>query len=83
MFYDYGTVKTYNPNNVYFLHKKFSTLPAQAIACGLFNIKPVGGHHEWSSDSTNKFINKVWDIPMIAIISTTDEEVSLSFNVCI
>lgn len=75
-FYDYGTVKTYNPNVIYFLHKRFSDLPAQAIPCGLYNVKPIESS-EWSRVSTNSFINKVWSIPMIATIGDIDEEVDI------
>ncbi|XP_011493845.1 PREDICTED: tudor domain-containing protein 5-like [Ceratosolen solmsi marchali] len=73
LFYDYGTVQTYSPNELYFLNKQFCTLPAQAIACGLYSIKPIGSN-VWTNLSVNKFINKVWNIPLIAKISTINEE---------
>ena len=77
-FYDYGTVKTYNPNNVYFLKKSFSSFPAQAVACGLHNIKPIGCK-DWPTKSTNEFINRVLNnIPLIAMVYSKDEEVNYS-----
>ncbi|KAJ8680849.1 hypothetical protein QAD02_016636 [Eretmocerus hayati] len=72
-FFDYGTVKSYNPNDLYFLHKRFSTLPAQAIACALHNVRPVAST-DWAFTSTDPFINKVWEIPMAALIAEIDEE---------
>lgn len=76
-FYDYGTVKTYNPNNLYYLHRRFSALPAQAIACGLLNVKPIDSLTEWPRSATNKFVNKVWGVPLIAMISWVDPDVSI------
>ncbi|XP_014214309.1 tudor domain-containing protein 5 [Copidosoma floridanum] len=72
-FYDYGTVKSYNPNDIYFLHKSFSILPAQAIACGLHYLRPIGAN-DWPKTSTSAFIDKVWDIPLIANIGSLNED---------
>lgn len=49
MFYDYGTLKTYPPEAVFYLHRMFSSIPAQAIPCGLFNTKPYKGSIEMVS----------------------------------
>ncbi|XP_058803464.1 uncharacterized protein LOC131671220 isoform X2 [Phymastichus coffea] len=73
LFYDYGTVKTYSPNDLYYLHKKFSALPAQAIACGLYNIK-TPYDNEWPIPSTNMFVNKVWGVPLIATVCEINED---------
>ncbi|XP_008212486.1 uncharacterized protein LOC100121779 isoform X2 [Nasonia vitripennis] len=73
LFYDYGTVSTYHPSDVYFLHTRFSILPAQAIASGLCNTKPIGSI-EWPRKSYEAFYDKVWNIPMIAVVSSINEE---------
>ncbi|XP_014224286.1 uncharacterized protein LOC106650659 [Trichogramma pretiosum] len=72
-FYDYGTVKTYNPNDIYFLKKKFATLPIQAIPCALYNVVPLDST-DWPTVSTKRFTSKVWGIPLVASISDIDEE---------
>ncbi|XP_012283436.1 uncharacterized protein LOC105701330 isoform X2 [Orussus abietinus] len=71
LFYDYGTLKTYPHNELYFLHRRFSYLPAQAIPCGLYNTKPCKGV-EWTRSVTTIFTKMTVDIPMIAIIAKTD-----------
>ncbi|OXU25066.1 hypothetical protein TSAR_000904 [Trichomalopsis sarcophagae] len=73
LFYDYGTVSTYHPSDIYFLHTRFSILPAQAIASGLCNTKPIGSI-EWPRKSYEAFYDKVWNIPMIAVVSSINEE---------
>ncbi|XP_060812233.1 uncharacterized protein MAL13P1.304-like [Bombus pascuorum] len=73
MFYDYGTLKTYSPNAVYYLHKKFSILPAQAIPCGLINTRPCTGS-KWSRSATHHFALRTSDIPLVATIATINKE---------
>ncbi|XP_073967756.1 uncharacterized protein isoform X5 [Bombus fervidus] len=73
MFYDYGTLKTYSPNAVYYLHKRFSILPAQAIPCGLINTRPCTGS-KWSRRATHQFALRTSDIPLVATIATINKE---------
>ncbi|XP_046816846.1 uncharacterized protein LOC124423308 isoform X1 [Vespa crabro] len=73
MFYDYGTLKTYPPEEIYYLHRLFSYLPAQAIPCGLYNIKPHNGE-QWSKGVTYEFAEKTCTKPLIATIVSTDPE---------
>ncbi|CAD1470261.1 unnamed protein product, partial [Heterotrigona itama] len=73
MFYDYGTLKTYSPDAVYYLHRMFSTLPAQAIPCGLINTRPYKGS-KWSCSATHYFALRTNDIPLVATIATINIE---------
>ncbi|XP_043465994.1 uncharacterized protein LOC122500905 [Leptopilina heterotoma] len=76
-FYDYGTVDNYYPNELYFLHRQFINLPAQAILCSLSNVKPV--HKEWKKNIVEKFILKISSTPLCAeIITKNVEENSIS-----
>ncbi|KAK2584648.1 hypothetical protein KPH14_006995 [Odynerus spinipes] len=73
MFYDYGTLKTYPPEAIYYLHRSFSYLPAQAIPCGLYNTKPRIGE-QWSRGVTHEFALRTSQKPLIATIVSTDPE---------
>ncbi|XP_076755948.1 uncharacterized protein LOC143426394 [Xylocopa sonorina] len=73
MFYDYGTLKTYPPEAVYYLHRMFSNLPAQAIPCGLINVRPRKGS-KWSRSATLKFAMRTSEIPLIATIASINTE---------
>ncbi|KAG5329365.1 TDRD5 protein, partial [Acromyrmex heyeri] len=70
-FYDFGTVKAYAPEDVYYLHSKFSCLPAQAIPCGLFNVKPNVGDR-WKRSVYEQFYDKVNETLLAATIITVD-----------
>ncbi|XP_076654751.1 uncharacterized protein LOC143360077 isoform X2 [Halictus rubicundus] len=67
MFYDYGTLKTYQPNEVYYLHRMFSILPAQAIPCGLYNVRPYQAAI-WSRNATHQFAVRTSSIPLVATV---------------
>ncbi|XP_033227106.1 uncharacterized protein LOC117179433 isoform X3 [Belonocnema kinseyi] len=71
-FYDYGTVKSYLPDELYFLHRRFSYLPAQAIPCGLFNVRPYETD-KWSKTITWEFVKRT-SVPLIATIGARNEE---------
>ncbi|XP_032666610.1 uncharacterized protein LOC116842060 isoform X2 [Odontomachus brunneus] len=58
LFIDYGTQKTYPPENLFYLTKQFSYLPAQAIPCALYNVKPYGGDR-WKKSITDRFIDRI------------------------
>ncbi|CAK9812883.1 Tudor domain-containing protein 5 [Anthophora quadrimaculata] len=73
LFYDYGTLKTYSPEAIYYLHRKFSYLPAQAIPCGLINVKPYIGS-KWSRHATHLFAVKTSQIPLIATVASINIE---------
>ncbi|XP_066587080.1 tudor domain-containing protein 5-like isoform X3 [Prorops nasuta] len=73
MFYDYGTICTYDAASVYYLHRKFSSLPAQAVPCGLVNVKPISGN-SWSRSVVYKFAERTSRNPLIAIISSRNEK---------
>ncbi|XP_043478197.1 tudor domain-containing protein 5-like isoform X2 [Leptopilina heterotoma] len=70
-FYDYGTIKCYKPQYLYYLHRRFSHLPAQAIPCGLFNVRPINSN-KWDKNITWKFIENT-SCPLIAQIFKTNE----------
>ncbi|XP_024890216.1 uncharacterized protein LOC112466384 [Temnothorax curvispinosus] len=72
-FYDYGTMKTYTPEDVYYLHQQFAYLPAQAIPCGLYKIKPSVGDR-WKRSVAEKFSEKIEDTLLAATIVTIDPE---------
>ncbi|KOC65977.1 Tudor domain-containing protein 5 [Habropoda laboriosa] len=73
LFYDYGTLKTYSPEAVYYLHRKFSYLPAQAIPCGLINVRPYKGS-KWSRNATHLFAVQTSQIPLIATVASINTE---------
>ncbi|CAL7947963.1 unnamed protein product [Xylocopa violacea] len=73
MFYDYGTLKTYPPEAVHYLHRMFSNLPAQAIPCGLINVRPCKGS-KWSRNVTHNFAMRTSEIPLIATIASINVE---------
>ncbi|XP_031365840.1 tudor domain-containing protein 5-like isoform X3 [Apis dorsata] len=73
MFYDYGTLKTYSPGTVYYLHRMFSNLPAQAIPCGLINTRPYKGS-KWSRGATYYFAVRTSKIPLVATIASVNIE---------
>ncbi|XP_012152343.2 uncharacterized protein LOC100880736 isoform X2 [Megachile rotundata] len=68
MFYDYGTLKTYPPDEIHYLHRMFSYLPAQAIPCGLVNTRPYKGC-KWSRSATHHFAIRT-QMPLIATIAS-------------
>ncbi|XP_011059039.1 PREDICTED: uncharacterized protein LOC105148801 isoform X2 [Acromyrmex echinatior] len=70
-FYDFGTVKAYAPEDIYYLHSKFSCLPAQAIPCGLYNVKPNVGDR-WKRSVYEQFYDKVNETLLAATIITVD-----------
>ncbi|KAL0109315.1 hypothetical protein PUN28_014418 [Cardiocondyla obscurior] len=93
-FYDFGTLKTYAPEDVYYLHKKFCKLPAQAIPCTLNNIKPIVGNR-WKRSVIEQFLDKIADTLLIIsvididpmhnsmivdLIDTNDEDVDVCIN---
>ncbi|XP_051158604.1 uncharacterized protein LOC127279982 isoform X2 [Leptopilina boulardi] len=71
-FYDYGTIKSYKPKSLYYLHRRFSNLPAQAIPCGLYNVRPFNSD-KWHMGITWKFIENT-SCPLIAQIVVRNEE---------
>ncbi|XP_015596678.1 uncharacterized protein LOC107268430 isoform X3 [Cephus cinctus] len=72
-FYDYGTLKTCLPEELHFLHRTFSWLPAQAIPCGLYNVKPRSGSH-WTRGVTQLFAERVDSGPLVASLTSIDTE---------
>jgi len=74
LFYDYGTLKTYAPEDIYYLHKKFSFLPAQAIPCSLYDVKPSVGDR-WKKSVSDRFVEKIADTLLAATIITVDSTV--------
>ncbi|EFN81393.1 Tudor domain-containing protein 5 [Harpegnathos saltator] len=71
MFYDYGTQKTYAPENVYYLKENFSKLEAQAIPCGLYNVKPYVGDR-WKKSITDRFTERISESLLAASIVSVD-----------
>lgn len=75
MFYDYGTLKTYPPDAIHYLHRKFSYLPAQAIPCGLVNTRPHKAA-KWTRSATHHFAMRT-QMPLIATIASVNTEVKI------
>ncbi|XP_076232946.1 uncharacterized protein LOC143178290 isoform X2 [Calliopsis andreniformis] len=73
MFYDYGTLKTYPPDAIFYLHRMFSSIPAQAIPCGLINTKPYKGS-KWSRSATHHFAVRTSQSPLVATIASINKE---------
>ncbi|KAK0179786.1 hypothetical protein PV327_005504 [Microctonus hyperodae] len=73
LFYDYGTLKSYPPDDIFYLHRAFSVLPAQAIPCGLYNVRPYEGD-QWPKNVIDSFIKRVYDRPLWATIGKLDVE---------
>ncbi|XP_011159962.2 uncharacterized protein LOC105195977 isoform X1 [Solenopsis invicta] len=73
-FYDYGTLKTYVAEDIYYLHKQFSTLSAQAIPCGLYNVKPTTIGERWKKSVVAQFIDKIEETLLAATIMSVDEK---------
>lgn len=76
MFYDYGTLKTYAAEDVYYLHKEFSFLPAQAIPCGLYNVRPCVGER-WKRSVKEQMIDKINETLLALTIISVDPSVRL------
>ncbi|XP_018406619.1 PREDICTED: uncharacterized protein LOC108782760 [Cyphomyrmex costatus] len=72
-FYDYGTVKAYAGQDLYYLHSKFSILPAQAIPCGLYDVKP-NVDEKWKKSVNDKFVDKIADTLLAVTIITVDPQ---------
>ncbi|XP_014215387.1 uncharacterized protein LOC106644412 [Copidosoma floridanum] len=72
-FYDYGIVRSYDSNDLFFLHESFSKLPAQAIVCGLHDVKPIGSY-VWPKSSTDAFADKVLGLLFVARIHVLRED---------
>ena len=53
-------------------------MPAQAIPCGLVNIKPYQ-RNDWSQGVIQVFTNKIWGIPFVCTVAPIDVEVFI-FN---
>ncbi|XP_072765973.1 uncharacterized protein [Anoplolepis gracilipes] len=93
LFYDYGTLKTYASEDVYYLHKQFSFRPAQAIPCGLYNVRPCIGDR-WKKSVTDQLIDRINETllaltivsvdplnnSMMVILSDTSDEVDVHIN---
>ncbi|XP_029160285.1 uncharacterized protein LOC114932280 [Nylanderia fulva] len=93
MFYDYGTLKTYPAEDIYYLHKQFSFLRVQAIPCGLYNVKPCVGD-SWKKSVIDKLLDRIDETllaltimsvdaannSMIVILSDTSEEEDVHIN---
>ncbi|XP_043288541.1 tudor domain-containing protein 5-like [Venturia canescens] len=74
LFYDYGTIMSnYPAESIHYLHRKFSNIPAQAIPCGLYNVKPVSGT-QWPRNVVCEFVNKTRNVPLVATIASIDAE---------
>lgn len=72
VFLDYGTLKSYPPESLYYLRKEYSQLPSQAILCSAFNIKPSNGSH-WSDSAREKFARLTKHRDLVALIMSRNE----------
>ena len=78
-FYDYGTLKTYKTNEVYFLDDIFSRTQAQAIPCALHNTKPIS-EDKWSKDVSQRFADKVLSKKFVAEVIKIENKVNFFFK---
>lgn len=76
MFYDYGTQKTYEAGDVFYLTKQFSQLPAQAIPCGLYDVKPYVGDR-WKKSINDRFVDRISETLLAATVASIDPSVRL------
>ncbi|KAF5286906.1 hypothetical protein FQA39_LY00439 [Lamprigera yunnana] len=67
-YFDYGTVSTVPRNSINFLHKKFATLPQQAIRARLAGIFPPYEKTQWTCEASQCFLNLVFSKVVIAHI---------------
>ncbi|XP_058791334.1 tudor domain-containing protein 15-like isoform X2 [Phymastichus coffea] len=74
LFYDYGTTKAYKANKLYFLHKKFSYLPAQAIPSCLYDVKPTASCNKWTQEAIEKFVDKTIEKDFLVSIHNRNQE---------
>lgn len=83
-FYDFGTVQKYKKEKVYLLDKRFTDLSAQAILCGLSDVKPRKSEDKkWPVNCSQKFSEKVLNERFHAYISKIDEQVILCLKFCL
>ncbi|KAJ8687353.1 hypothetical protein QAD02_023147 [Eretmocerus hayati] len=74
LFYDFGTVYHYKLEDIYFLDKRFSTVPVQAIPCSLFNVRPTTTAKTWPYDALKQFSRRVCSKEFVARIIEVDPE---------
>lgn len=80
-FYDFGTIFKHKTEEVYLLDRRFIYLSAQAILCGLSNVKPRKNVvRKWPHEVNQQFLEKVLDKPFYAYVSSADEQVSSHAN---
>ncbi|XP_034934642.1 uncharacterized protein [Chelonus insularis] len=73
LFYDYGTVDKYPSNEIFYLHRSFTALPAQAVPCGLYSVAPHEGD-KWPKRVRDWFTQWVCERPLWANIVEIDAE---------
>ncbi|KAK7863839.1 hypothetical protein R5R35_003323 [Gryllus longicercus] len=69
-FYDYGTRRIVQKDNIHYLHTAHSALPAQAIRAVLANIAPVGD--KWTPDASKRFLHLIANKALIGIVISAD-----------
>ncbi|XP_044595245.1 uncharacterized protein LOC123272477 isoform X5 [Cotesia glomerata] len=74
-FYDFGTMKSYRADELFFLKRSFGILPAQAIPCGLAGIEPkvhTGEGNGWPVEARDVFIKLAFKCEMWAMVQKID-----------
>ncbi|CAD6216434.1 GSCOCG00004592001-RA-CDS [Cotesia congregata] len=74
-FYDFGTMKSYRADELFFLKRSFGLLPAQAIPCGLAGIEPkvhTGEGNGWPVETRDVFIKLAFKCEMWAMVQKID-----------
>ncbi|XP_074112838.1 uncharacterized protein LOC141536304 isoform X2 [Cotesia typhae] len=74
-FYDFGTMKSYRSEELFFLKRSFGILPAQAIPCGLVGIQPKvhnGEGNGWPVEARDVFIKMAFKCEMWAMVQKVD-----------
>ncbi|KAL7648909.1 UNVERIFIED_CONTAM: hypothetical protein RMT77_000843 [Armadillidium vulgare] len=74
---DYGTNDSVSLYSLYYLHRKFFDLPAQAIKCSLHGIQPVNKKTSWPKSDTLQFLNMARDKSFVAYINKNEENKNL------
>ncbi|KAJ8682274.1 hypothetical protein QAD02_018066 [Eretmocerus hayati] len=72
-FCDYGQKAALREDEIFFLDRRFSSLPIQALPCNLVGVRPIHTN-DWSKDVSKKFIDKILNKTFTAIISDVNEK---------
>lgn len=73
LFVDYGTVGMVKSNQIKFLYEKYLLYPRYGIRGRFVNLKPSNMERMWNESQTNKFLLKISNKELNAIVRRFDE----------